>query len=493
MSIVHNGIIENYASLKELQSKGHIFRSETDSEVIAHLVDNYFETSLEDAVRRTCKDLEGSYGLVAISEQDPNKIVAIRNGSPLIVGLGKNDNYLASDINAIINHTKDIMFLEDDECVILTDKSVTVTDLNGQVLEKETNHIAWSPEDAEKGGYEHFMMKEIYEQPTVIRSILSKHVNNSKIQFKHLNLDKQSLSKIGRFIIQACGTSWHAGLIAKYWIEKFARIPTEVDISSEFRYRHLLSSGNEAVIGISQSGETADTLACIREAKSKFFKVFSFVNVKNSSIDRESDGVIYTHSGPEIGVASTKNYLAQLLNIYLFSLYFGFSKKTVSESELAERLEELSQLPDLIEKCLQLNDQLKVIAKKYASSRDFIFIGRGVNYPTALEGALKLKEISYIHSTGYPAGELKHGPIALIDKNMPIVCLCPQSDTYDKMISNIQEVKARDGKLIVIASEGDDSFNEMSEDIIFIPRCSQRFNPDVICHTITIIVISYFD
>ncbi len=478
VSIVHNGIIENYASLKkDLQNKGHIFRSETDSEVIAHLIDHYFVDSLEDAVRRACKDLEGSYGLVAISEQDPNKIVAIRNGSPLIVGLGKQDNYLASDINAIINHTKDIMFLEDDECVILTENTVTVTDLSGNTLNKETQHIAWSPEDAEKGGYEHFMLKEIYEQPTVIRSILSKHINDNKINFKHLNLDKRSLSKIGRFIIQACGTSWHAGLIAKYWIEKFARIPTEVDISSEFRYRHLLSSGNEAVIGISQSGETADTLACIREAKSKFFKVFSFVNVKNSSIDRESDGVIYTHSGPEIGVASTKNYLAQLLNIYLFSLYFGFSKKTVSDSELAGRLDELSQLPDLIEKCLQLNDQLKVIAKKYASSRDFIFIGRGVNYPTALEGALKLKEISYIHSTGYPAGELKHGPIALIDANMPIVCLCPQSDTYDKMISNIQEVKARDGKLIIIASEGDDSFNDMSEDIIYIPKCSQDLTP----------------
>lgn len=474
IAIVHNGIIENHLQLKKmLQAEGHIFRSETDSEVIAHLIDKHFDTDLETAVQRACQDLEGTYGLAAISEKEPDKIVACRKGSPLIIGLGKNENFLASDINAVINHTKDIIFLEDDECAIISKDSYKVTDIHGNPIDKEVKTMTWSPEDAEKGGYDHFMLKEINEQPSVVRQILSKHIQNKQIEFKHLNMPKDCVDTIGRFIIQACGTSWHAGLIAKYWLEKFARIPTEVDISSEFRYRHLLSSGNEAVIAISQSGETADTLACIREAKSKFFKVFSFVNVKNSSIDRESDGVIYTHSGPEIGVASTKNYIAQLVNIYLFALYLGQKKGVLSPEQIQERLDGLSQLPEMIEKTLQLEPQIKELAKKYYQSRDFIFIGRGVNYPTALEGALKLKEISYIHATGYPAGELKHGPIALIDEKMPIVCLCPKSDTYEKMISNIQEVKARKGRLIVIATEGDEEAASLGDDVLFIPESRQ--------------------
>jgi len=360
---------------------------------------------------------------------------------------------------------------------VITQDKVDIFQSGRKSVQKKVHQVTWSAEDSEKSGYDTYMLKEIYEQPAVLRNVLLEHIKNNVIQFPGLDLNDKSLINVSRFIIQACGTSWHAGLIAKYLFEQYARTPTEVDISSEFRYRQLLNTGNEIVVGISQSGETADTLACIREAKSKFFRVLSFVNVKGSSIDRESDAVIHTHSGPEIGVASTKNYSAQLLNMYLFALYVGHLKGYVKDVDYQQKLEQLKQLPNELETVLDQATHIQKIAKKYHQKKGFIFVGRNLNYPTALEGALKLKEISYIHATGYPAGELKHGPIALIDSEMPVVCITPQTGTYDKMMSNIQEIKARGGIIIAIATEGDEKIKDIADDIIWIPKCPEEHSP----------------
>ncbi|RAP33732.1 glutamine--fructose-6-phosphate transaminase (isomerizing) [Candidatus Marinamargulisbacteria bacterium SCGC AG-410-N11] len=480
IAIVHNGIIENYASIKsDLQKKGYIFRSQTDSEVIGHLIAYYYKTedSLLSAIKQCISKLQGTYSVAVISELDPNKIICFRKGSPLIIGLGSNENFVSSDINSIINHTKDVVYLEDSQIAIIEKSTVDILNESGKSVDFKVNHVEWDPNTSEKSGYDHFMLKEIYEQPHVIRKILSKYVSNNTIQFNHIDNSKIGLDSVRRFIIQACGTSWHSGLIGKYYIEKYARILTEVDISSEFRYRQMISHGNDLVLAISQSGETADTLACLREAKSKFFKVLSFVNVKNSSIDRESDGVIYSYSGQEIGVASTKNYLSQLLCMFLFSIYLGQTRGILSDKEYSDMITSVNRLPEYLEKILQNADKIKTISDKYYLSREFLFIGRGYNYPSALEGALKLKEISYIHATGYAAGELKHGPIALIDSKLPVVCVCPQTETYDKMISNIHEVISRKGKTIIIATEGDTRVKEFSDDIIYVPKAPDYLTP----------------
>jgi len=478
-ALVHNGIIENYLSLKKkLIAEGHIFRSQTDTEVIVHLIDRYLDQGLETAVEKATQDLVGTYAIAIISEQDPGKIVVCRKGSPLIIGLGEGENFVSSDIHAIAAHTKNVIYLEDDELGTITKDKVIVKKVLGPQLKKEIHQVSWTAETTKKGGYSHYMLKEIHEQPDIVRKIILKHVRkDNTIVFPHLKLDTDQLAKISRFLIQACGTSWHAGLICKYLFERYARVPTEVDISSEFRYRQLLMAENELVVAISQSGETADTLACIREAKSKFFRVMSLVNVEGSSIDRESDAVIHTHSGPEIGVASTKNYVAQLTNIYLFSLFLGQIRETLSDEDYNEKVSLLKKIPVAIEKILSQSDKIKAIAKKYHKHRSFIFIGRNLNYPTALEGALKLKEISYIHATGYAAGELKHGPIALIDSDMPVICICPRNSTYDKMISNIQEIKARGAQTIIIATEGDKDLQALADDIIWIPECHEDNTP----------------
>ncbi|MBT4552705.1 glutamine--fructose-6-phosphate transaminase (isomerizing) [bacterium] len=477
VAVVHNGIIENYLELKsKLKKEGHIFLSQTDTEIIVHLIERYLQDDLESAVELAAKDLVGSLAIAVVAEDDPDKIVVYKKGSPLVIGVGKGENYIASDVNAIISHTKNIIYLDDGELAIIEKNNYTIK-RNGKIINKEIQTVKWDAVISDKNGYEHYMLKEIYEQAIVVRKLISKYLQNNKVHFKSLKLDKEELAKIKRFIIQACGTSWHSGLLGKYLIEKYTRIPTEVDISSEFRYRDIITEGNKIVVAISQSGETADTLACIREAKSKFFKVLSFVNVKGSSIDRESDGVIYTHSGPEIGVASTKNYVAQLVSLYLFMVHLGILKWTLDEEKVDVMLNNLRRLPEQIDKILQQTDHIKKIAKKYAKSKEFIFVGRGVNYPTALEGALKLKELSYIHAAGYPAGELKHGPIALIDENLPVVCIAPQSETYDKMISNIQEIRARKGKTIVIATEGDENIKEYADDILYIPLCPEDLTP----------------
>jgi len=492
IAIVHNGIIENYLSIKKkLQKEGYIFRSQTDTEVIVNLIDRYLQGDLVEAVEKAILDLTGTYALAVIAEQNPDQIVVCRKGSPLIIGVGKNENFISSDINAIITHTKDVIYIEDDQIAIIDQKRILIKNSHGVEVKPEIHHIQWDATAADKGGFDHYMLKEIHEQPSVIRNIISKYIDHdNKIIFKNIRMSSQELNKISRFIIQACGTSWHAGLVGKYLWERYTHILTEVDISSEFRYRQMLGGENEVVVAISQSGETADTLACIREAKSKFFKILSFVNVKGSSMDRESDAVIYSHAGQEVGVASTKNFIAQLVSIYLFTIYIGQLKYTIDHNQVNTMIQSLKRIPESIERILNQTEKIKIIAKKYYLNREFLFIGRGLNYPSALEGALKLKEISYIHATGYPAGELKHGPIALIDQNLPVVCIAPQSSTYDKMLGNIQEVRARKGKTIIIATEGDEVAMEYADDIIYIPLAPEDLTPILV--SIPLQLLAYY-
>lgn len=477
-AIVHNGIIENYLSLKsDLVKEGFLFRSQTDSEVIVHLIDKFYDGCFVEAVKVVINQLEGSFSIAAISARDPDAMIVCRKNSPLIIGIGCNEYFVSSDAIALVPHTKQVVYLNDMHVAYVSKKGIELFDENGKNIAPTIQKIPWSHESSEKMGYDFFMQKEICEQPKVVRTILETYVSNNTIVFPTLAQSSIDFSKTSRFIIQACGTSWHAGLIAKYLIEDLARIPTEVDISSEFRYRRLLSTSNEVVVAISQSGETADTLACIREAKSKFFNVLSFVNVAGSSIDRESDAVIYTQSGPEIGVASTKNYLAQILTLYLFALHLGQSKGVISTAMYEDHLQHIQRLPVIIDQILQQEAHIQAIAKTFLHAKSFIFIGRGLNFPTALEGALKLKEISYIHATGYAAGELKHGPIALIDEQLPVVCICPKNNNYEKMMSNIQEVKARGGQLILIATQGDTSVDELSDHVIRVPDTPSELAP----------------
>ncbi len=490
ISVVHNGIIENYLLHKKtLIDEGFIFRSETDTEVIVHLIEKYLNGDLFSCVKKAVEQLEGSYALAVISEKYPDKIVVAKKGSPLIVGKGEGENFISSDINALLPHTKELIYLEDNQFGIITKNNIKIIDNKGKEIKPNIQIVEWSPSKSEKDGYDHYMQKEIYEQPSVIRRIISKYLGNKEsITFKNVN--GFNFDNISRFLIQACGTSWHAGLIGKYLIEKYANVLTEVDISSEFRYRQMISQGNDVILAISQSGETADTLAGIREAKSHFFRVLSFVNVKNSSIDRESDAVIYSHSGQEVGVASTKNFIAQLTTMYLFTIYFAKIAQKLDPKTEKLMISELLKIPDLVERILENTDHIKAIADKYYMSNQFIFIGRGMNYPSALEGALKLKEISYIHATGYPAGELKHGPIALIDSKLPVVCIAPNTSTYDKMFSNIQEVKSRKGKTIVIATEGNTEIKQYADDIIYIPDVHEDLTP--ILAAIPMQLLSYY-
>lgn len=490
-AVVHNGIIENYLLLKEkLLKQGYIFRSETDTEVIVHLIDHFYKNDFEQAVIKTIAELTGAFSICIISEVEKDKIICAKKGSPLILGLGENENFIASDINAIITNTKNIIHMNEDELAIVTRNKITLKDFNGKVIERDAQIIKWDPIAAEKSGYDHFMMKEICEQPSVIRNILGKLYPNNEFSFKNLNMTRSDLNNISRFIIQACGTSWHAGLVMKYLLERFARVAADIDISSEFRYRHKVSGEKEIVVALSQSGETADTLACLREAKEQGYRVMSFVNSKNSSMDRESDDVVYSYAGQEVGVASTKNYIAQLVTTYIFTIYLAQIRWTMTEEVAKEKIDALKKIPDYIEQILEQKDKIKAIADKYFNSRDFLFIGRGVNYPSALEGALKLKEISYIHATGYAAGELKHGPIALIDEKMPVVCVAPNADTYEKMLSNIQEVRARKAKAIIIASEGNTEIKEYADDIIYIPETSEELTP--ILAAIPMQLLSYY-
>ncbi len=475
ISIVHNGIIENFSELKEkLAKKGHKFSSSTDTEVIAHLIEDDYNGDIEEATRKALKQIEGSYALGIICSKEPDKLIAARNESPLIIGLGKNENFIASDVPAILKYTNKIIYLENNEMAVLNKNKVAIKNINGEAINKKVNEINWSPELAEKSGYRHFMLKEIHEQPRAITETLNGRIDDGIINLmEELNFSENELRNISRIVIVACGTSWHAALAGEFMLEELAKIPVEVEYASEFRYRNPIINEGTLVIAISQSGETADTLAAIREAKKRNAKVLSIVNAKGSSIDRESDSVLYTYAGPEIGVASTKAFTTQLIVLYLFTLFMGNIKKSLDAETIKALLEKLRKLPLQMESLLENSgiNEIKKIAGIYKTKHNALFLGRGINFPIALEGALKLKEVSYIHAEGYPAAEMKHGPIALIDKNMPVVTIATKDVyTYKKVLGNIHEVKARSGIVIAIATEGDEEVAKIADHVIYIPK-----------------------
>lgn len=480
--VVHNGIIENYLKLKErLQSGGHTFSSETDTEIIAHLVEDYYADcgDFEAAVRSALAEAEGAYAVAIVCQDEPDKLIAAKHGAPLVVGQGEGEFFVASDVPAILSHTREMIFLEDGEVAVFTPTEMIISDLAGTVLEKKTTTITWSPLMAEKGGYKHFMLKEIYEQPRALADTIAGRLLNAEgdVYLEDLNLSDEELAGLDKVFIIACGTSWHSALVAKFYIEKLARIQVEVDIASEFRYRDPIVSDKSLTILLSQSGETADTLAGLREAKGKNGKTLCVCNVVGSSIARESDGVIYTHAGPEIGVASTKAFTTQLVALFLFALKLGRIRGMVTEEHCREQLKALVALPRLMEKTLELDAQIEGMARDYMHASDFLYLGRGNQYPIALEGALKLKEISYIHAEGYPAGEMKHGPIALIDEHLPVVVLVPHNHTYEKVISNLEEVCARGGRVIAITSRDEEKLAEKVEAVIRVPETSDDLMP----------------
>ncbi len=476
IAIVHNGIIENYIELKkQLISEGYTFTSETDTEVICHLLHKYsLAFPIEKAFRRTLKDLKGAYAIVVISETEPNKLLGGRKDSPLCLGIGEDEYFIASDVPAFFNYCKNVVFLEDEEMVVIDD-GFRVTDLEGKEIQTKVTTISWSPSMAEKGGYKHFMLKEIHEQPRAIADTIRGRINPEKgeVNVEEFGLDYDELKGIRKVFIVACGTSWHAALIGKYMIEDMARLPVEVDIASEFRYRDPLIDKDALFIAITQSGETADTLAAQREAKKKGARVLSICNVIGSTSAREADSVFYTRSGPEIGVASTKAFTSQIVSLYLFSLALSFARGRLNNPEVTKGLQELLSIPDKIESILRDEDKVEDIAKAFFKAKDFLYLGRGIYYPVALEGALKLKEITYIHAEGYPAGEMKHGPIALIDEEVPAVFLAPMGNLQEKIISNIEEVRSRGGRIIALINEGDKTISSVVEHTITVPESNQ--------------------
>ncbi|MBF0252869.1 MAG: glutamine--fructose-6-phosphate transaminase (isomerizing) [Candidatus Omnitrophica bacterium] len=489
IAIVHNGIIENYQTLKNsLQKKGHIFLSETDSEIIAHIIENNYSGDLYEAVKKSIKVLEGSYALCIIHKDEPNRIIGVRKDSPLIAGIGEGEFFIASDIPAILDYTREVIYLENGDIVDVNEKGMTVYASNGENKKIKTQTIEWDISKAEKGGFEHFMLKEIYEQPEILKKLIKKRIKKNQVVFDELTVSKEEIKKIKKIIIIACGTAYHAGLTGKYMIEKIARIPVWVDQASEFRYRDPLVDNETLVVCISQSGETADTLAALREAKKRGASVISICNVLGSTIARESDGVIYTYAGPEIAVASTKAYTAQIMTLYLFTYYLAEIKKINSDEKEAWQ-KEIAKIPVLAAKFLEkyskntnkLQTYASIFHKFYLTRNNkscFLYLARNINFPNALEGALKLKEISYISAEGYPAGEMKHGPIALIDENPWVVCIAPRSETKDKMHSNIQEIKARGGIVLAVITEGDSLKEDKSIDyIVEIPDIEELFSP----------------
>ena len=478
----HNGIIETYLQLKEqLKQTGHVFKSETDTEVIAHLTEEMLksEDSFEKAVRQALAQLRGAYAVCILNENDPGCLIAAKLGSPMVVGLGDGEFFVASDIPAILAYTREMVFMEDGELVIFRDGAAQFSTIDGAPLDKTARHIDWSPMMAEKGGYRHFMLKEIHEQPRAVRDTIAGRLleGEGDVYLEDLKFSDRQLAAVKRIVIIACGTSWHAALVGKFYIEGVCRIPVEVDIASEFRYRNPVVDENTLAIVISQSGETADTLAALREAKSRGAMNMAICNVVDSSIARESAGVIYTHAGPEIGVASTKAFVTQLTALYLFTIRLGRASCMIDVARGKLMIAALKKVPALLEETLKLNEYTEKVAKKYMNARDFLYLGRGKNFPIALEGALKLKEISYIHAEGYPAGEMKHGPIALIDEDVPVVVLVPKGNSFEKTLSNMEEVIARSGRVIAICSAGDEEVRGRAETVIEVPHLDEDLDP----------------
>ena len=477
--VVHNGIMENYSELRaELEAGGHAIASDTDTELIAHLIDDRLRagSDLVRAVREACARVVGSYAFGVLSETDPEHIVVAKNGgSPIVLGLGEKQSFLASDIPAILPYTRQMMFLEDGEFAVLSEDGVQVMDRDGRPIDREPRAIQWDPISAEKGGYDRFMQKEIFEQPRAITDTIGTRVLEAEadIDLDGIDLSPARVRAIQRIALVACGTAWHACLVGKYMIEQLAGIPCDVDLASEFRYRSPILGPDVLVIPVSQSGETADTLAALREGRRQGSRVLSVCNVRDATIARESHDVLYTHAGPEIGVASTKAFTTQVVALYMLALKLGIANGKLSKAQARERISELMRLPRLVERTLRLDDAVRVIAQKYMHAADFLYLGRGVMVPIAFEGALKLKEISYIHAEAYAAGEMKHGPIALIDEKMPVVMIATQGPIYDKLISNLEQVRARDGMVIALASEGDDAIAAKANDVIHVPELGE--------------------
>ncbi len=491
IAVVHNGIIENYVELRaELAANGHILLSETDTETVAHLVESYFDGDLTAAVAKTIKRLEGAYALAIVHLDEPDTIVAARADSPLIIGMGDGENIVASDIPAVLEYTREILVLEDGDIATVTAGEVRVSDVSGAPRTPETLHVEWNLDAAEKGGYDDFMLKEIHEQPRAIReTLLGRMDADGTVQLSELQMSEAQLSSVDRVFIVACGTSYHAAIIAKHLIEQWARIPVEVDVSSEFRYRDPIVDDETLVVAITQSGETTDTLAAVREARRRGAKVFAITNVVGSRVTRESDGVIYTHAGPEIGVAATKTFTAQIAALNVLALKLAQAKGTLDQDRIEALWAEISTLPDIVEAILAEEHEIEACAREYTDVVSSLFLGRGVGVPVAMEGALKLKEISYIHAEAYPAGEMKHGPIALITPEVPVVVVATQGHTYEKVVSNIQEVRARGARVIAVATHGDDEIRAHAEHVLYIPRTSEDIS--AIPATIPMQLLSY--
>jgi glucosamine--fructose-6-phosphate aminotransferase (isomerizing) len=492
--VVHNGIIENYGSLRqELQEKGHDFSSDTDTEVLAHLVEEYLEDDLVHAVRLALARVEGSYALGVTWSRRPHTLIAARNHSPLVLGVDREAGYMASDVPALLPYTRQVVFLDDQELAVLNPGSLDFFRIgSGERIEKKTTTIDWDASMAEKSGYRHFMLKEIFEQPQAVLNTVSGRIvpDTGEIDLPEMGLHPDEIRSFERIALVACGTSWHAAMVAKYWIEKWVGIPVEVDIASEFRYRPLLTGSRVLTIAISQSGETADTLAGVRRAASLGSRIITICNVVGSTMTREADGVLYTHAGPEIGVASTKAFTSQLAALFLLTLYLAGVRGSMEGDQLKSLGSSLVGISAIMERELPgLQKKVKELIERYYDSRDFLFVGRGLNYPIALEGALKLKEISYIHAEGYAAGELKHGPIALIDRDMPVLALVPRDSVYQKTISNVEEIKARLGRLVLIGSRGDGHLKTLTDDVLYLPVVHEELNP--LLYTIPAQLLAY--
>jgi glucosamine--fructose-6-phosphate aminotransferase (isomerizing) len=481
--VVHNGIIENYLPIKErLSAEGHVFTSETDTEVIAHLIERHLQDvpRLEEAVRRALRELRGSYAIVVLSKRTPDRLVAAKHGAgSVVVGLGQGETYLASDIPALLAHTRDVIILEDEDVAVVTRHGVEISDLDGAPASRTPTRITWDPILAEKGGYRHFMLKEIYEQPRAVADTLRGRVapEGGTVVLPDIGLDPDVIAGLQRVVFIACGTSYHAAVVGRFMVERLAGLSSDVDLGSEFRYRDAVLGPETLVVALSQSGETADTLGAVKAARNRGAPIVGITNVVGSALARESTGVLYTHAGPEIGVASSKTFTATLAACYLLALWLGRRRGTLLAEDCRKHIQGLLELPRLMERALEKEPEIAELAKGLASYKNFLFLGRGIHYPIALEGALKLKELSYIHAEGYPAGEMKHGPIALIDDAMPVVALTPRDTSYDRMMGTVEEVRARDGRIIALAHEGDREIGARAEHVLTVPAAAELLSP----------------